>query len=168
MDVHPFRNAFQTRDLDAWSDALADDVVAHSPIFTTPFAGRDSVLELYSVLFEALGDFEITDELANGDSRAFFWHADLGRRKIQGVDLVRVDRQGKIAEITVLIRPLVDIAAFGSTVGPPLARKRGAIRGVLVRLISAPLGWMMALVDAIAPRMVQRRSRQRRRGPGPA
>jgi hypothetical protein len=158
MDAHPFRTAFRTRDLDAWGDALAVDVVAHSPIFTSPFSGRETVVELYGVLFGALGDLEITDELANGDARAFFWRADVGRRKVQGADLLRVDADGKIVEITVLIRPLVDIAAFGSTVGPPLARKRGRVRAILVKLISAPLGWMMALVDAIAPRLVQGRS----------
>jgi hypothetical protein len=157
MDVHPFRTAFRTRDLDAWSDTLGADVVAHSPIFKSPFVGRETVVELYGVLFDALGNLEITDELANGDSRAFFWRADVGHRKVQGADLLRVDADGKIVEITVLIRPLVDIAAFGSAVGPPLARKRGRVPAILVKLISAPLGWMMALVDVIAPRLVQRR-----------
>jgi hypothetical protein len=154
-DVHPFRAAWETRDLVAWADALAPDVVADSPMLTTPFAGRDTVVELYSVLFETLADFQINHELGDGDARAFFWHATAGNRRIEGVDLVRINEAGKVCQITVWIRPLVAIAAFGSAVAPPLAAKRDRLRGQLARLISAPLRWVMALVDLIAPRLVK-------------
>lgn len=155
--VHPFRAAWETRDLAAWTEALAPDVVAYSPMLTAPFKGADTVAELYGVLFQTLGEFEITNEFAEGDASAFFWCADLGARRIQGADLVRVDEHGKVVEVTVLIRPLVDIAAFGSAVGPPLASKRGPVRGFLARLVGFPLQMLMSFVDAVAPRLVLRR-----------
>lgn len=161
-DLHPFRAAWETRDLEGWASALAPDVVAYSPMLTAPFAGRETVVELYGVLFEALDDFEITHELANGDWRAFFWRATAGHRRIQGADLIRIDDVGKVTELTVLIRPLVDIAAFGSAVGPPLAGKRGPVRRLLVQLISLPLRWMMIVVDVVAPRLVLPRRRKQR------
>ena len=37
---HPFLVAWRERDADAWGGALADDVVAHSPLLETPFTGR--------------------------------------------------------------------------------------------------------------------------------
>jgi hypothetical protein len=156
-DVHPFRAVWETHDLEAWTDALASDVVAYSPMLTTPFKGADTIAELYGVLLEALGEFEITHEFKAGESSAFFWRANLGARRIQGVDLLQVDERGKITELSVWIRPLVDIAAFGSAVGPRLARKRGPVRALLARVVGAPLGMILGLVDAIAPRLVLRR-----------
>jgi hypothetical protein len=154
---HPFQAAWRTRDLDAWADALADDVVLHSPVMTTPFKGREAGTELYGILFEAFGEFEITDAFAAGDRHAFYWRADLGGRWIQGTDLIRSDAQGKIAEVTVMIRPLVDIAAFAAAVGPALARRRGPVRGFLLRLLTLPLRALMAAADFAAPRLSMRR-----------
>jgi ketosteroid isomerase-like protein len=156
MEVHPFRAAWETRDIAAWSAALAPDVVLHSPIISTPFRGRDAVRELYEVLFGALGDVDITDEFAAGDTHAFFWHADLGGRDIEGADLLRMNADGKVAEVRVLIRPLVGLASFAGGVGPPLAARRGRMRAFLLRVLTVPLRAMMAIADAIASRLALR------------
>jgi hypothetical protein len=157
VDEHPFRAAWRTRNLDAWADALAPDVVLHSPVVRTPFRGREAARELYGVLFDAFGDFEITDEFAAGDSHAFFWRADLGGRRIEGTDLVRFDGHGKIVEVRVLVRPLVDIATFAGAVGPPLAAKRGRFRAPLLRILTLPLKGILALAEALATRLTLRR-----------
>jgi hypothetical protein len=109
------------------------------------------------VLFEALGEFEITHESTDGDSHAFFWRAAVGRRTIEGADLIRVDGEGKIYEIRVLIRPLANIAIFAAAAGPPLAAKRGRVQGWLLRLLTLPLKGIFAAVDFLAPRLTQRR-----------
>jgi hypothetical protein len=155
VDAHPYRLAWQTRDLDAWADALAPDVVMNSPVFRAPFEGRDAAVELFGVLFDALGPVTITHEFADGDSRVFFWHADIGGRDVAGLDLIRSDEHGEICEITVLIRPLVGIAVFAAAVGPPLAAKRGRLRGLVVRLLTAPLTLMFAVIDRVASRLTQ-------------
>jgi hypothetical protein len=156
VDEHPYRTAWRTRDLHAWGEALAADVVLHSPVFTSPFRGHDEAIELFGVLFDSLGAIDITDELAAGDSHVFFWRSEVGGRELEGVDLLRSNPQGKIAEITVMIRPLVGIAAFAGAVGPPLAGKRGAGRAALLRVLTPPLKAMLALVDIVASRLVQR------------
>lgn len=154
---HPFRAAFETRDLDAWVGALALDVVVHSPIIRNPIIGREAVAELYGVLFNALGHLDFTDEFAVGDSYAFFWRVDIDGRWVEGADVVRHDEHGKISEITALIRPLADIALFAAAVGPPLARKRGWLRGRLSSLLMLPLRAILTIADVIATRLVQRR-----------
>lgn len=157
MTVHPYRAAWQTRDLDAWAEALAPDVVLHSPIVRAPFRGRDAAIELFGVLFKALGDIDITDELASDDSHVFFWRIDVGSRKVEGTDLLRTDANGKINEIRVMIRPLVDIAAFAAAVGPPLGARQGPGREPLLRLLTFPLKAILLVADAIATRLSQRR-----------
>ncbi len=157
MAVHPYWAAWQTRDLDAWGEALAPDVVLHSPIVRTPFRGRDAAIELFSVLFQALGEIEITDELAFQGTHAFFWRIDVGDRKVEGTDLLRTDENGKIAEIRVMIRPLVDIADFAAAIGPSLGAKRGPGRALLLTLLTIPLKALLLVVDTVASRLVQRR-----------
>jgi hypothetical protein len=157
VEQHPFEAAWRTRDLDAWGNALADDVVLYSPVMTTSFKGREAAVELYGILFDAFGSFEITDAFASGDTHAFFWLGELDGRRIQGTDLIRSDAQGKVAEVTVLIRPLVDIAVFAGAVGPELARRRGRVRGLLLTLLTMPLRALMAAADFAAPRLAMRR-----------
>src|SRR3954464_5925424 len=86
MGEHPFRRAWETRDVDAWAAALADDVVVHSPVITSPFAGRAAVRELYEVLFAAFGRVDIFAELTGGDARMFSWRGEMGGRLVAGED----------------------------------------------------------------------------------
>ncbi|HEY3959357.1 MAG TPA: nuclear transport factor 2 family protein [Solirubrobacteraceae bacterium] len=156
MDAHPFRTAWQTRNLDDWAAALAPDVVLHSPLIQAPFVGREVAVELYGTLFEVLGNVDITHESSDGDSHAFFWRAQLGARSIEGTDLLRYDEHGQIAEVTVLLRPLVAIATFAAAVGPPLAAKQNPVKGVLARVLTMPLRSLFLAIDAISTRVGQR------------
>lgn len=157
MDApHPYRRAWETRDLDEWIDELAEDVVLHSPMISEPFRGRGAARELFGVLFDVLHDVEITHELTDGATHAFFWRANVTGGAIEGADLIRGDAQGKIDEITVLIRPLRSIAAFAAATGPPLAGKRGRLRRPLVRVMTLPLRALLSLVDVLAARLIHR------------
>jgi hypothetical protein len=154
MADHPFRAAWRTRDLDAWIEALSPEIVLRSPAVRAPFRGRPAARELYGVLFETLGEVEITAELAGaGNTHAFFWQAEVAGRRIEGADLMRYDEQSRIAEIRVLIRPLVAIAVFVSAVGPPLAARRSPTRGRLARLLTLPLEGILTLVDVAGSRL---------------
>lgn len=151
---HPFRLAFETRDLDAWVTHLADDVVAYSPMFRTPFKGRELLRDLYDTLLDAFESFEITHEFRDGASAAFFWRGQMRGRTIDGVDLLRQDERGEIYEITVFIRPLVALADFGAGAGPPFARRIGRVRAVVARLVAGPLRTLLVVTDAVGTRIV--------------
>jgi hypothetical protein len=159
VEQHPYRTAWQTRDVDTWAQALSLDVVMYSPILTKPFRGREAAIELFGVLFDELGEIRITDELTadDGETHAFFWNVQIGAKSIEGVDLLRRDERGEISEIRVLIRPLADIAVFAGAIGPALAAKRAPIRGPVARLMILPLRAILALADTISARLIQRR-----------
>jgi hypothetical protein len=155
--MHPYRTAWLTRDLDTWAQALAPDVVLHSPILRASFEGRADAIELFGVLFAELGEVQITDELSDGDVHAFFWRVQIGAKSVEGVDLLRYNERGEISEIRVLIRPLPDIALFAGAIGPALAAKRAPIRGLVARLMILPLRAILTLADTISARLIQRR-----------
>jgi hypothetical protein len=156
MTEHPFRAAWRTRDLEAWIAALSPEIALYSPVVRTPFRGRAAARELFAVLFEAFGALEITGELAGADAQthAFFWRAEVSGRLVEGADLLRYDGEGQIAEIRVLIRPLLGVAAFASAIGPPLAARRSAARGAFVRSLTLPLEGLLVVADVVASRLI--------------
>ena len=158
--LHPYRAVWETRDLKMWGEALAPDVVLHSPIIMSPFRGRAAAVELFEVLLEALESFEIRHEFADSERHVFLWSATISGRKIEGCDFITMD-DDRISEISVLIRPLVSIGAFAAAMGPPLVARRGAFRALVARMLIGGLRGVLAAADAISTRLI----REKRKSP---
>ena len=120
MSHDEFRTAVEAGDLDAMVDALADDVVFHSPITFKPFEGREAVAMLLGVVFRTFEDFRYTDELDGDEVKALVFQARVGDKQIEGLDLLRFDGDGKIADFTVMVRPLSAAMALAEAVGKGL------------------------------------------------
>ncbi len=92
----------------------------------------------------------------------FSWHAEIGGGEgIEGVDFIRSDKHGKVCEIKVMIRPLVSVAVFAKAVGPPVAAKRGRLRGPVVRVLTLPLPAVFTVIDKIASLLLRVRNQPR-------
>jgi hypothetical protein len=122
MSHDEFRKAVEAEDLDAMAEALADDVVFHSPITFKPFEGRAAVATLLGVVFRTFEDFRYTDELQGDDVMALVFQARVGDKQLEGLDLLRFDDAGKIADFTVMVRPLSAAMALAEAVGKGLER----------------------------------------------
>jgi hypothetical protein len=155
--MHPFRTAWETRELKVLVDAFAPGVVLRSPVVEEPFEGKETAARLYEVLFEEIKGLEFTDEFADGDRHVFFWRARIGGRPIEGMDRVLHGPDGKIAEITVMSRPLPATAAFASAAGPSLARDRGRLNAAAMRALAGPLPRLLALGERAASRLAKPR-----------
>jgi hypothetical protein len=120
MSHEAFRNAVEAGDLDGMVDALADDVVFHSPITFKPFEGREAVATLLGVVSRTFEDFRYTDELDGDEVKALVFKARVGDKQVEGLDLLRFDGAGKIADFTVMVRPLSAATALAEAVGKGL------------------------------------------------
>ena len=120
MSHEAFRTAVESGDLDGMVDALAEDVVFHSPITFKPFEGRESVAMLLGVVFRTFEDFRYTDELDGNGVKALVFQAKVGDKQVEGLDLLRFDGAGKIADFTVMVRPLSAAMALAEAVGKGL------------------------------------------------
>jgi hypothetical protein len=154
-ETHPFRDALLARDFDAMRDAMNPDVVLNSPILSTPFVGRDAVLELFTVIVDTLEDITYTTDIAEGDVRFMSWHTHIGKVEMQGADILRLDDEGRIKEFTVFFRPLAGITVLASALGKGLARRRSRSRSWLVGAASAPMVVLSKASDRIAPRLLK-------------
>jgi hypothetical protein len=111
-EPHPFRRAAETKDLDLLAEALREDVVLHSPILFRGFEGREIVSQVLAHVAATLEGLTYTDELVEGDTVCLRFKAKVGDRELEGVDFLELDGDGKVAELTVFMRPLSAITAF--------------------------------------------------------
>ena len=87
-------------------ELLAPDIVFHSPATFHPFVGRDTVGDLLEIVGDTFEGFRYTDELVSDGAHALIFRAEIGGREIEGIDLLRFDSAGLIADFTVMLRPL--------------------------------------------------------------
>jgi hypothetical protein len=124
-----FRAAVEARDAAAVRACLAEDVRFHSPLRYTPFTGRDEVaaiLQIPAEVFAFRDSFRYTRVFDDGDQQALFFEAMIEDRAIEGVDLLRLDGNGLVTEIRVMMRPLAVIERFAAIAAEILADASGA------------------------------------------
>jgi hypothetical protein len=115
-----FRAAVEGGDHAGMVAALAPDPVLRSPVSFKPFEGREAVSRLFEILLEVFEDFRYTDEFEADGKAALVFQARVGDREVEGLDLFRLDDEGRIRELTVMVRPLSGLNALGEAVGARL------------------------------------------------
>jgi hypothetical protein len=127
--MRAFREAVENKDVGRALDLLAEDVVFNSPAVFRPYEGRDAVAFIISQVVEVFEDFEYTDELAGPDGASgLVFRARIGDKQLQGWDYIR-ERDGKIVELTVMVRPLSGLQALLEAMGARLAAAQAAAEG---------------------------------------
>jgi SnoaL-like domain len=116
-----FRDAVESGDLAAAGELFAPDIVFHSPVTFHPFVGRETVAGLLALVAETFEDFRYTGELQADGAHGLIFQASVSGREIEGIDLLRLDAQGLIAEFTVLLRPLSGLVPFAQAMGEKVA-----------------------------------------------
>jgi SnoaL-like protein len=109
---HIFRRAAETHDAQLLAEAMCEDVVLHSPILFRGFEGRDVVIQVLNFVGMTLEEFTYLDDIAEGDTVFLRFKAKVGERELEGIDLLKLDEDGRVAELTVFMRPLSAITAF--------------------------------------------------------
>jgi len=116
-----FRAAVERQDIEAAAALLAPDIVFHSPVTFHPFVGRDTVTRLLTIVAQTFENFRYTDELETDGAHALIFRADVAGKELEGIDLLRVDDQGLIADFTVMVRPLSGLVPFAQIMGEKVA-----------------------------------------------
>lgn len=108
------------RDIGALESLLAEDVRFLSPVLFRPTVGHGPTMLLLAAVLEVFGELRYThaylDEPA-GVTLQFETsvEGEDGRRlDVEGVDVFRLDDAGRIASLTVMVRPLSAVQALGA------------------------------------------------------
>jgi hypothetical protein len=111
-EPHPFRVAAEAKDVALMTETLREDVVLHSPILFRGFEGREIVSQVLTHVAATLEDLTYVDELAGENSVCLRFKANVGDRELEGIDFLELDEDGRVAELTVFMRPLSALTRF--------------------------------------------------------
>jgi hypothetical protein len=92
-------------DKDALSAILAEDVVLYSPLGDEPVTGREAVLEAMRGVGGS-ADLTYKEVLSGETHHAAYFRLQIEDIAVDGMDYIRLDADGKIAEVTIFWRPL--------------------------------------------------------------
>ncbi|HEY8478545.1 MAG TPA: nuclear transport factor 2 family protein [Spirillospora sp.] len=104
--MHPFRAAAEAGDRDAIEAMLADDVVFTSPVAFKPYTGKTVTAAILRAVQRVFGGIRYVREISDGRDHALLFEATIGDLTISGCDFLRMNEEGRIAELTVMVRPL--------------------------------------------------------------
>jgi hypothetical protein len=123
MKSDAFTAAIKARDPEALTDALADDVVFRSPVVFRAYEGKPVVSAILTEgAMKVFEDFRYVERFEEGDAAALIFTARVGDREVDGLDLLRFDSDGKVAELVVMVRPMSGLNALAEAMGRELER----------------------------------------------
>jgi hypothetical protein len=125
MGHHEFRRAVELHDRELIRAVLAPGVVVHSPVTARPFEGKEVVTKLIYAARAGVDGFVYTDEILADGVAGLIFRGKIKGRPAEGIDLVRLDDAGLVADLTVMIRPLFAGAAFNEVMAPVVAELLG-------------------------------------------
>jgi hypothetical protein len=118
-----FTAAVEAEDSEALTEALADDVVFRSPVVFKPYEGKAVVSAILTEgAMKVFEDFRYVERFEHGDTAALIFKARVGDREVDGLDLLRFDGDGKVAELMVMVRPMSGLNALAEAMGREFER----------------------------------------------
>jgi SnoaL-like domain len=116
-----FRTAVEAGHVDGMVELLAPKVVFNSPVSFKPFRGSETVAVVLRGVFEVFEEFRYIDELEGEELHGLVFQARVGEREVTGIDLFRATADGRIADLTVMVRPLSGVVALAEAMAPKVA-----------------------------------------------
>ncbi|HEX8744181.1 MAG TPA: nuclear transport factor 2 family protein [Thermoleophilaceae bacterium] len=113
-----FRTAVEAGHVEGMVELLAPTVVFNSPVAFKPFRGAETVAVVLRAVFEVFEEFRYLDALAGEELHGLVFEARIGETKVNGIDLFRATGDGRIAELTVMVRPASALMALGEAMRP--------------------------------------------------
>ena len=113
MKSDGFRAAAEAKDFEAGRQLFADDVTFRSPFVHTPYEGIDALAFLLGNVVQVFEDFKYLSQVETGDTAVLVFEATVNGKQLQGVDVLKFDDEGKITELTVMVRPMTGLTALG-------------------------------------------------------
>ncbi|MGW4483019.1 nuclear transport factor 2 family protein [Amycolatopsis sp. NPDC004368] len=116
-----FREAIETRDLDAAVGLFAEDAVFRSPAVHRPYQGRGQVEAILRAALATFEDFRYERELTDEHGHALVFRARVGDREVEGCDFLHTNEAGEIDELVVMVRPLSGLTALAQAMAEKLS-----------------------------------------------
>jgi hypothetical protein len=109
------------QDMQALSEALADDVLFRSPVGWKPKEGKATAILHISSAARVLEDFTYHRQFVGDNAVVLEFSAYVGSLSVKGVDLIQFNDAGQISDFEVMVRPANGLQALGAAMAQQLA-----------------------------------------------
>jgi ketosteroid isomerase-like protein len=122
-----FRGAVETGEVAGASELFCEDAVFRSPVVYRPYEGREAVLKVLEAAEHVLGrdgHFRYVHQLEDTDARLAIleFATEVDGRQVEGIDKLTFDEDGRIRELTVMLRPASALQVVGARMTEEFAR----------------------------------------------
>ncbi|GAA1705524.1 nuclear transport factor 2 family protein [Streptomyces yatensis] len=113
-----FLDGMHSADNDAIARNLAENVVLNSPFLSEPITGHEAVANVLKTVSRLADDLTVEEILSGETHHAAFFRLRIEDTEVNGMDYARLDADNKIAELSVLWRPLPSIVEMQGHIAP--------------------------------------------------
>lgn len=96
-----------------------------SPAVFHPYEGRAATMTVLRAVVAEFEDFRYTATYQSDDGHVLRFAARVGERELEGVDLARIDANGLVTDLTVMIRPFHALRDVIAAMGAALEQQQG-------------------------------------------
>ncbi|OTG76517.1 hypothetical protein B9T26_01515 [Acinetobacter sp. ANC 4169] len=121
--VQRWHTMLQTGDMSILNELLAEDVVFRSPVAYNPYPGKQVVFFILSNVIQIFENFTYHREFYTEDGLnvVLEFSANVGEKKLKGIDMIRFNEQGQIIDFEVMLRPKSGLEALAAQMGQRMA-----------------------------------------------
>ena len=114
-----WHHMLETRDMSILNELLADDVVFRSPVAFNPYPGKPIVFFILSNVIQVFENFKYHREFysADGNNVVLEFSANIGDKTLKGIDMIRLNEEGKMIDFEVMIRSKSGLEALAVQMG---------------------------------------------------
>ena len=109
------------QDMQALSEALADDVLFRSPFLWKPKEGKATAMLYLSSAVRVLEDFTYHRQFVGDNAVVLEFSAHVGSLSVKGVDIIQFNDAGQITDFEVMVRSANGLQALGAAMAQQLA-----------------------------------------------
>lgn len=149
-DMQQLIAAMQAKDVDGVVACFAEDGELQSPISRrVAFRGREQIREVLQVVYATVGPIGVTEVVGDGDRRVLVVASSVNGQPLDETMLLRLDGEGRVAELRLYVRAMPQLVTFAAAIGPPLARRRSRVRALALWVMFSPLAAMVRMGEPL-------------------
>lgn len=107
----------ETQNAEILNELLADEVKFHSPFVWKPKEGKEITTLILKTVTTVFQEFRYVREILDEENWALEFEAKIGELTLRGVDLIKLNDNGKIIDFEVMVRPANALQELGMEMG---------------------------------------------------
>ena len=126
--IQKWHHMLETRDMSILNELLAENVVFRSPVVYSPYPGKPVVTFILTNVVQIFENFRYHREFYTEDglSVVLEFSANVGEKKLKGIDMIQFNEEGQIIDFEVMLRPKSGLEALAVKMGERFAKYQQA------------------------------------------